>query len=159
MTHALLVLEQHVAQSFLTSSPSTWVGQDEPVQQGPSYGLAPAALEVDYQRQNSPGTLVPLRSNPIRRSSHRNRPGEARHALEQISALRKNRQMQLQVHEEAAWITANRIQFTGRWVALLGGTLLAVGDSAREVFQATARTVPTPLIIRVDQDALPFAGW
>lgn len=159
MTHALLVSEQHVDQLSFTSSPSTWARQDEPLQQGPSYGFAPAVLEMDYQRHDSPRTWISLRLNPIKRSSHHNRPNEARHALEQISALRRTRQMQRQVHEEAAWIAANRARFAGRWIALVGANLLAVGDSAREVFQATAQNIPTPLIIRVDQEALPFAGW
>jgi hypothetical protein len=103
--------------------------------------------------------LFSSRSNPIKRTSHRTRPIDARYALEQISALRKKREM-LQLHqEEAAWVAANRAKFAGRWVALLGTRLLAVGDSALEVFKATAETVPTPLIIRLDNETLPFAGW
>src|ERR1035441_123987 len=101
MTHALLVSDQHADQLFVTSSPSTWVRQDEPVQQGPSYGFAPAVLEMNYQSHDSPGAWASLRLNPIRRSSHHNRPGEARHALDQISALRRTGQMQRQVQKEA----------------------------------------------------------
>jgi len=159
MAHALLVSEQHVDQQFFPSSRSILARQDEPSQQGPSYSFASAVLKMDYQRHESPFSWVSLRLSPVKRTSHRTRPSDARHALEQISALRRTRETQRQVHEEAAWIAANRAQFAGRWVALVGGNLLAIGDSAREVFQATAQTVPTPLIIRLDQETLPFAGW
>lgn len=150
MAHALLVSDQHVDQHFFPSSRSTLARQDEPSQQGPSYSFVSAVWKMDYQRHDASSDWVSLKLNPIKRPSHRTRPGDARHALEQISALRKTREMQRQVHEEAAWIAANRAQFVGRWVALVGGNLLAVGDSAREVFQATAQSVPTPLIIRLD---------
>jgi antitoxin (DNA-binding transcriptional repressor) of toxin-antitoxin stability system len=71
----------------------------------------------------------------------------------------RNDETEGQLHEEIAWIAANRATFVGRWVALSGAKLLAVGDSAREVSQATAQANPRPLIHRVREELLPFAGW
>jgi hypothetical protein len=61
---------------------------------------------------------------------------------------------------EFRWLALNRQQYAGRWVALDGGALLAVGDSAREVYAAIASHEGTPLVTRVDpQDEIHFAGW
>jgi len=61
---------------------------------------------------------------------------------------------------EFAWLCLNRQEYAGRWVALDGGALLAVGNSAREVFAATANHRGTPLVTRVEPEGEPyFAGW
>jgi hypothetical protein len=156
MLHALLVAEQHIDQHFFTSNASTWAELDEPL---PSYSFVPAPSESEHHRNDFPTVCISLQLNPARRSPVRRQPEDARRALEQISALHRTRQIERQAHEEAAWLAANRVRYAGRWVALVGGNLLAVGDSARDVFQATRQTTTTPLIIRVDEEALPFAGW
>ncbi|MFZ0963363.1 MAG: DUF5678 domain-containing protein [Terriglobia bacterium] len=61
---------------------------------------------------------------------------------------------------EISWLETHREQYRGRWVALEGNALLAVGDSAREVYTAIARHEGAPLVTRVEpEDQLPFAGW
>jgi len=61
---------------------------------------------------------------------------------------------------ELSWLETNRGQYAGRWVALEGNALLAVGDSAREVYAAIARHEGTPLVTRVEpEEQVPFAGW
>jgi hypothetical protein len=61
---------------------------------------------------------------------------------------------------ELRWLALNRQQYAGRWVALDGSDLLAVGDSAKEVFEAVASCKRTPLVTRVEhQHEVYFAGW
>ena len=61
---------------------------------------------------------------------------------------------------EFRWLALNRQRYAGRWVALDGNTLLAVGDSAREVYAAIASHEGTPLVTRVEpEDEVYFAGW
>ena|ERR1017187_5586022 len=61
---------------------------------------------------------------------------------------------------ELSWLETHREQYAGRWVALEGDALLAVGDSAREVYAAIARHEGTPLVTRVEsEEHVPFAGW
>jgi hypothetical protein len=45
-------------------------------------------------------------------------------------------------------------------VALEGNALLAVGESARDVYAAITRHIGTPLVTRVEpKEQAPFAGW
>ena len=61
---------------------------------------------------------------------------------------------------ELRWLALNGQRYAGHWVALEGHALLAVGDSAREVYAAIARHGGTPLVTRVEPEELvPFAGW
>jgi len=61
---------------------------------------------------------------------------------------------------EFMWLALNRQRYAGRWVALDGDRLLAVGDSAQEVYAAIANHRQTPLVTRVEtEDELYFAGW
>jgi len=61
---------------------------------------------------------------------------------------------------EFEWLALNRQRYAGRWVALDGDELLAVGDSAREVYAAIANHERTPLVTRVEpEDEVYFAGW
>ncbi len=61
--------------------------------------------------------------------------------------------------DELSWIHRNRGRYAGKWVALAGNTLLATGDSAREVFDAAKGADVTPLIQYIEGETLPFAGW
>jgi antitoxin (DNA-binding transcriptional repressor) of toxin-antitoxin stability system len=61
---------------------------------------------------------------------------------------------------EFRWLALNRERYAGRWVALDGDQLLAVGDSAQEVYAAIANHRRTPLVTRVEpEDEVYFAGW
>ena len=158
MAHALMVSEQHVDPGVFTCSSSLLALRDEPSQE-PPYTLTSTMLEIDFQRRVLSPAWFSRRQTGIRSTTHRSSPADARYALEQIKTSRKAAILQRQMEEETAWIAANRARFAGRWVALVGGTLLAIGDSAQEVHMASSQTVPTPLIIRLDDITLPFAGW
>jgi len=61
---------------------------------------------------------------------------------------------------ELAWLSANRHLYANRWIALDGDTLLAVADTAREVFAAVAGHPRVPLVIQVEPpEGANFAGW
>ncbi len=61
---------------------------------------------------------------------------------------------------EFRWLGLNRERYEGRWVTLDGDSLLAVGDSAQEVYAAVANHDRTPLVTRVEREDEPyFAGW
>ena len=62
---------------------------------------------------------------------------------------------------EQHWLTANRLMYVGKWVALSGNRLLAVGSNASEVYaKARALDVAVPFVAYIDpDDHLPFAGW
>jgi len=61
---------------------------------------------------------------------------------------------------EFRWLALNRERYAGRWVALYGDQLLAVGDSAQEVYAAITNRRQTPLVTRVEpEDEVYFAGW
>lgn len=63
-------------------------------------------------------------------------------------------------NRELAWLSKNRHLYANRWIALDGDTLLAVGNSAREVYAATAGYDGTPLVIQVEPlEEANFAGW
>jgi len=61
---------------------------------------------------------------------------------------------------EFRWLAENAERYVGRWVALEGDRLVAVGDSAREVYAAIANLEGTPLVTRVGpREETFFAGW
>ncbi len=62
---------------------------------------------------------------------------------------------------EHEWLKEHRDQYAGKYVAVHGGSLIAQGDSYKEVaLKARELGVPDALMIRVEpSDALPFAGF
>jgi hypothetical protein len=64
-----------------------------------------------------------------------------------------------QFEQEKRWLAENRDKFRGKWIALEGDHLFAVGITAKEVFSKVADQNPPPLVIRVAEEDLPFAGW
>jgi len=62
---------------------------------------------------------------------------------------------------EQEWLREHGPEYAGRWVALEGRELVALGTTAREVINgAKALGYHQPLVVRVPipSDA-PFAGW
>jgi len=57
------------------------------------------------------------------------------------------------------WLVENRPRFPGQWIALEGERLLAVGKTAKDVFSKVADRPTPPLVVRIDKEELPFAGW
>jgi hypothetical protein len=60
---------------------------------------------------------------------------------------------------ELRWLGTNGQAYAGQWVALQGERLLAAGPDAREVFFKVRHLSPPPLVIQVQEQRLPFAGW
>jgi hypothetical protein len=87
---------------------------------------------------------------------------DARHAVEVLKAMsgQKHQAKKItQFEHEMTWLAENRDRFLGRWVALEGQTLLAAGGTAKEVFSKVGDRPTPPLVIRIDGDNRPFAGW
>lgn len=61
--------------------------------------------------------------------------------------------------KERQWLSLNRKQYVGKWIALQGDQLLAVDDKSSEVFAAVSQLPEPPLVIKVEAEELPFAGW
>ncbi|MFN7924828.1 MAG: DUF5678 domain-containing protein [Bryobacteraceae bacterium] len=62
--------------------------------------------------------------------------------------------------EEMRWIREHSAEYVGKWIALDGSRLLAVGDDAKEVFEAArAAGVPDPLLHDVPPPGPFWAGW
>jgi len=63
-------------------------------------------------------------------------------------------------NRELTWLARNRHLYANRWIALDGDTLLAIGNSAREVYAAIAGYGGIPLVIQVEPpEGANFAGW
>jgi hypothetical protein len=61
---------------------------------------------------------------------------------------------------ELSWLEQNRDRYGNQWVALDGNRLIAVGNSAREVYAAIERYPGTPLVTKVEPATdTHFAGW
>ncbi len=60
---------------------------------------------------------------------------------------------------ELEWLASHREAYAGQWVALQGGRLLAAGPDAGDVFSKVRNVAPPPLVVRVEEEGLPFAGW
>ncbi|MDR3718824.1 MAG: hypothetical protein P4K98_08480 [Bryobacteraceae bacterium] len=57
------------------------------------------------------------------------------------------------------WLDRHGSSYRGQWVALDGEKLLAAFASAKQVFSAVGDLDPAPLVIHVEEDETPFAGW
>jgi hypothetical protein len=174
MTDALLVSDQQISAEFLPEASSNKISfspqslsQHKLALPGPSsfsgnasfygeqtldgYGL------VHHQRGRSIGSFASY--PPNREATLDTLLWLAKAALEtaaQITeAVRKTRQFQEELH----WLTENRPRFLGKWIALQGEQLLAVGATAKEVFSKVADQKGPPLVIKITDDELPFAGW
>lgn len=66
-----------------------------------------------------------------------------------------------QLELEMKWLREHRSEYRGKWVAITGDQLLAVGSSALEVREkARAAGVAVPMIEYMEPEGqLPFAGW
>jgi hypothetical protein len=174
MTDALLVADQQIGAGLLPEAHSNRAGfswqnlsQDILLVPGASsfsgnnsfygeqtlqgYGL------IHHQRDRSAGSFASY--PPNRGATLDTHLWKAEAALEkaaQVSeASRKTRQFQ----EELQWLTENRRKFLGKWIALQGAQLLAAGATAKEVFSRVGDQKTPPLVIKITDDELPFAGW
>lgn len=62
---------------------------------------------------------------------------------------------------EMNWLAEHAHEFANKWVALNGDTLIACGETSKEVYAAAdAAAIERPFVVQVeDPNGLPFAGW
>ena len=169
MASALLVNEQHAHWDVLAPTPSAIAELGGQVAQragsvSGAFHSGEWSIQPLFSFAGSPFEYQLVITHAVRLSasksslSERNNPRNAQLALDQIRALHRKQEARRREQAEAEWIATNRRHYTGRWVALFGGDLIAVGDSARSVAEAAAKAPSTPLITYLN-DELPFAGW
>lgn len=83
----------------------------------------------------------------------------AKAALEEATQLRERIREKRHFQDELQWLAENRHKFFGQWIALQGAQLLAVGATAKDVFSKVADRKSPPLVVKITDDELPFAGW
>jgi len=100
-------------------------------------------------------------SSKPRHESQREQAGVAIRVLTGAAEARRRAAALAELsRREFKWLTENRSRYAHRWVALEGDDLLAVGESAAEVFAAIAGHPGTPLVIQVEpEEEIHFAGW
>lgn len=156
MTDALLVADQHIDGGFLVSAFSKCHAR------GAELNPDDQTLHVrDFHRpgENLPiptGFNYPVRGSSTTVAAHLS---GAEHALELLQPLGRRAQRDRQFHQEMKWLAENGHRFRSRWIALEGDRLLADGFTSKEVFLKVAERPQPPLVIRVDEEELPFAGW
>ncbi len=73
---------------------------------------------------------------------------------------REQRAESTKPHQDAlAWLARNREKYAGQWIALRGAELLATGTNAREVYAQVRGMKPSALVLKIEREDLPFAGW
>ena len=61
---------------------------------------------------------------------------------------------------EMRWLREHGSEYSGRWVALDGDRLVAVGEHARDVYaEAHAEGIKTPFVTLVESDEPFIGGW
>jgi hypothetical protein len=115
--------------------------------------LVNSKAPADYSRQRL-GRL--LRNTDISLRAHIK---NARAAIAEL-LQREQRAEQTKAHQEAlSWLAKNREKYAGQWIAVRGAELLATGTNAREVYTQVRGMKPSALILKIEREDLPFAGW
>lgn len=73
------------------------------------------------------------------------RPARTAEALRLLKEFKRKAQQEAQAALEMQWLAENRQRFAGRWIALEGRTLLATGNTAREVFSKVGDRLTPPV--------------
>lgn len=84
---------------------------------------------------------------------------EGKRAMQVLERSRARAAEIRRFRDSTNWLSQNRSDYRGRWIALDGANLLAVHTSAKEVFAKIGGLIPPPLVIHVEEDETPFAGW
>lgn len=151
MADALLVADQHVNEGFLRSTSSKLFDR------------------LSSRFQSSRG-FIQLGEGQVATIELSKPPDEslstveshlllAQNALRHFARYEKRVDSHQKFSEEMNWLAANKRRFAGRWIALEGEHLLAVGNTSREVFSQLPANAAPPLVIRINEEDLPFAGW
>lgn len=85
--------------------------------------------------------------------------GQAKNALHDLAHSNEHASALGKFENEQEWLRENRQRYVGQWIALQGKQLLAVGASASEVFSLVADQHSPPLVIHIEEQERPFAGW
>lgn len=144
MADALLVEDQHVNERFLGSK----VSRRQPLE-GEWIYADQTLLGYDF--------LQRWDSRAIR--SVDDHLAQAHQALERLAQFQQSVRRDRQFRQEMNWLMQNRRHFAGQWIALEGERLLASGATSREVFAQVGERVPPPLVIQIEDEEMPFAGW
>ena len=159
MAEALLVSDQHVDEGFF---PPHWIDRRASgfwAQLAPARPMAEnllSASDLMYAKQTLQGYDFVLRDeNSGTINTHL---GGAKAALKSLEESEKRARGISRFRQEQQWLAGNRHKYAGQWIALKGACLLAVAPTAKEVFSKVAHDKTPPLVIRVDDEALPFAG-
>lgn len=125
--------------------------------------ISPDAESAMVSEQSSAWPVDGAQTVPLNRGGRLallQRNHAAQNALRKIQEQSRANEVQQRHLEEMQWIRENRSRFVGLWVALIGSELLASGSTAKEVFEkASCESRQAPLVIRLDEETLPFAGW
>jgi hypothetical protein len=98
------------------------------------------------------GDLGPSRHKPAMR-----RP--VFESLTVLKAISKEYLVKDQARLERNWLAIHRQEYAGEWIALLGDRLLSHSKNAKEVFLAARVAGAKALVLQIEGDQLPFAGW
>jgi uncharacterized protein DUF5678 len=65
-----------------------------------------------------------------------------------------------ETRQEMEWVREHAREYAGHWIAVKRNDLLAVGESAADVYAKIGQRADTPMVTRIpEDDELPFAGW
>lgn len=109
----------------------------------------------NFERANSEFSLSSVASPQILERLKAQR--EQQRTREEKRKKREAEQQRWKV--ESTWLAENRHLYRGKWIALDYDKLLAASFIAKEVFDKVRGYVPTPLVVRIEDDELPFGGW
>jgi Family of unknown function (DUF5678) len=129
--------------------PPTWATQGTQEQVRPDSLLSEKGIQILFD----PGKKRPVSTR-----------GLALHAIENARAMiQRRRALVLEAENsqlEMDWLRRHRGEYAGRWVAIRGDELIAVANSAAEVYAAIAGRVDVPLVTQLlPEQEEPFAGW
>jgi len=85
--------------------------------------------------------------------------GRGRAALSRLRERERRREQRRTDELALAWLAKNRATYAGRWIAVRGCELLASGMNAQEVYARARGQQPAPLVVKIESEGLPFAGW
>jgi hypothetical protein len=115
---------------------------------------APSGSQGPYSFHNQTTSCAP--KTDVSLASH---IGRARAAVAEL--LEGQRRLErTRLYEQAlTWVARNRQMYVGQWIAVHGSQLLATGTNARDVHARVRGLDPPALIVRIEREDLPFAGW
>ena len=84
---------------------------------------------------------------------------EGRRVLGELKRSKLRAAEMRRFQDSMRWLNQNRSRYGGQWIALDGDKLLAAYNSAEQVFSEVGDLDPVPLVVHVEEDETPFAGW